>query len=248
MDKVTQILVEALKQAAAGPGEQRLFKSGKLAGLFPGKTGPNADAAAQALREGLLETVRTETKGKTTTQWVRLTPRGVEFLHAHESPVRALHDLRAALQMTREGVPVWLLDIRRQVEAVSARLTEEVQQIARRLEALGQCVSDVLERAEGRLTATPQAAAAVVPWGGDALTYLDRRCESGLANGCPLPELFAALRDKHAGLPVKDFHTGLRRLHDRGLLRLLPVEESTALPEPEYALVDGAAVYYRVEH
>ena len=44
-DKVTEALVEGLKQALAEPGEQRLFKSGKLTGLFPGRTGANAEAA-----------------------------------------------------------------------------------------------------------------------------------------------------------------------------------------------------------
>src|SRR5262249_26176744 len=83
MDKVTPILIEALRQAAAEAGEQRLYKSGKLSGLFPGRAGANAEAAAQALRDGLLEVVRTETKGKTTIEWVRVTPKGVEFLHNH---------------------------------------------------------------------------------------------------------------------------------------------------------------------
>src|SRR5437764_1102434 len=84
-DKLTEALVQALKQALAQPGEQRLFRSGKLPGVFAGRAGLNAEAAAQALRDGLLEVTRTETKGKTTTEFVRATPKGVEFLHQHES-------------------------------------------------------------------------------------------------------------------------------------------------------------------
>jgi hypothetical protein len=46
---------------------------------------------------------------------------------------------------------------------------------------------------------------------------------------------------------MKDFHDGLRRLHDRGALRMVPFDRPAAeLPEPEYALVDRAAVYYYV--
>src|SRR5262245_384539 len=93
-DKVTDALVDALKLALTGPPEQRLYRSGKLDGLFPGRAGTNAEAAALALRDGLLEVVRTETRGKSSFDWVRLTPRGVEFLHERESPVAALHDLR----------------------------------------------------------------------------------------------------------------------------------------------------------
>src|SRR6266480_3622140 len=81
-DKVEFALLQALKQALAEPGEQRLFRSGKLPGLFPSRTGANAMAASGAVSEGLLEVVRTEEKGKLTVEWVRLTPAGVSFLHA----------------------------------------------------------------------------------------------------------------------------------------------------------------------
>src|SRR5690349_7939914 len=60
MDKLTETLVDALKLALAEPGEQPLFKSGKLAGLFASRVGVNAEAAARALEERLLEVVRTE--------------------------------------------------------------------------------------------------------------------------------------------------------------------------------------------
>jgi hypothetical protein len=75
----------------------------------------------------------------------------------------------------------------------------------------------------------------------DALAYLDRRS----AGNCPLPELFAAMRERHAELSLTEFQGGLRRLHDRRVLRLLPLEApAVEMPEPEHALLDGAAVYY----
>jgi hypothetical protein len=89
--------------------------------------------------------------------------------------------------------------------------------------------------------------AAIVPFGLDALTYLFRRQAGGAASDCPLPELFKAVSEQHPNLAVKDFHDGLRRLHDRGVLRLVVFEGPAAeLPEPEFALVDGASVYYYV--
>src|SRR5256886_13416379 len=94
MDKVTETLLSALKTAMADPAEQRLFRSGKLAGLFAGKTSVNAEAAQRALRDGLLEIVNTELKGKTPIEWVRITPAGVDFLLSHESPLRAIEELR----------------------------------------------------------------------------------------------------------------------------------------------------------
>src|SRR5579885_435987 len=106
-DRFTETLLDALKLALADGGEHRLYRSGKLDGLFPGRTGTNGEAAAFALREGLLEPVRTETKGRTVIEWVRLTPRGVDYLHERESPLRALEELREALRTAEAGVPAW---------------------------------------------------------------------------------------------------------------------------------------------
>ena len=42
----TEHLLEALKFAIANPGEHRLFRSGKLAGLFPRNDSPTRNASA----------------------------------------------------------------------------------------------------------------------------------------------------------------------------------------------------------
>jgi hypothetical protein len=59
-EKRTELTLDALKRGIAEPGEHRLFRSGKLAGLFPSRAGVSAEAALAALTDGLLETVRTE--------------------------------------------------------------------------------------------------------------------------------------------------------------------------------------------
>jgi hypothetical protein len=238
-----QVLFDALKQAMAEPGEQRLYKSGKLPGLFPGRSGANGEMAAFALREGLLEVVRTETKGKSAVEWARITPKGTDLLLSHESPVRAMDELCAALQATREGIPVWLAQIHKSLEEVSQRLTEEVHNVARRLEALSERIMEALRRGQ---TAPKLPAGATDSWAQEALTYLDRRREGGIQKPCPLPELFGVLRAREKELSVNDYHAGLRRLQDRGTVTLLPFEGPGELPEPEYALLDGAAVYYYV--
>src|SRR5262249_36544904 len=107
-ERADEHLLGALKRALAEPGDQRLYRGGKLAGLFASRHGPAGDAAATAIREGLFEVVRTETKGKFTTEWVRLTPKGVDYLHDHESPLAVLRELRTALNTTQAGVPVFL--------------------------------------------------------------------------------------------------------------------------------------------
>src|SRR5439155_21708918 len=101
----TELLLDALKAAIGTPGEHRLFRSGKLPGLFPSRAGPSADAALVAIRDGLLETVRTETRGKLVVEWVTATPRGVAFVHEHDSPKSVLRELKALLDASLIGVP-----------------------------------------------------------------------------------------------------------------------------------------------
>jgi hypothetical protein len=239
--------VDALKLALAEPGEQPLFKTGKLAGLFASRGGVSGEAAAQAREKGLLEVVRTESKGKTTIEWVRTTPNTVEFLHQRESPVQALRDLQIVLQTNRDAVPLWLAEMRRELQNLASRLADEAQRWTHRLDALSGQVEAALRRAEAAGPQLPDGAAADAPWALDALAYLDHRRTAGATDDCPLPELFAALRRGSPDLSVNAFHDGLRRLHDRRALRLVPFTgPPSGIQEPEYALLDGANLFYCV--
>jgi hypothetical protein len=241
-DRVTHTLVEALRQAVALPGEHRLFRAGKLDGLFPGRTGTASEAARRALDEGLLERARLETKGKTEIDWVRATPRGVEFLHRHESPVQALHDLLAVLRANRSAIPAWLDDMRGLLRDMDARLQADADRWLARLAGLEGRVVETLRRLEAAGPLLPDEVVRDHPWAIDALNYLDRRRTAGNSLPCPLHELFAAVKDHHAELALAAFHDGLRQLHHRKALLLRPAEDGK-LSHPEYALLDGTCVY-----
>src|SRR5262245_43999985 len=131
-DRVTDVLLGALRQALEAPGEHRLYRSGKLDGLFPGRTGASAGAAARALAEGLLEVSRVEEKGKTRIDWVCITPRGVDFLHEHDSPLRALRELRSALRANQQAVPVWLDELNVGLRDLEERLSAEARRWSQR--------------------------------------------------------------------------------------------------------------------
>ena len=239
IEKVQEVLIEALRQAAAEPGEQRLFRSGKLEGLFPSKAGINAEAAARAIRDQFLEVVRTETKGKTVVEWVRVTPQGVHFLHEQESPRRVLEDLRLVLQTNQAQVPLWIADLRQQTMSLTQKLVEEAQRWTHRLEMLSQRVDEALRRAEAADAKIVEEGANSA-WAAEALSYLEKR-----PGECPLPELFAAVRHGHPDLSIAEFHDGLRRLRQRQSLKLLPhTGDPAALAEPEFALLDGAELLY----
>jgi hypothetical protein len=242
-DRVTQTLVEALARALATPGEHRLFRAGKLDGLFPGRTGAGATAADRALTEGLIEQARLETKGKTEIRWVRITPRGVEFLHQHQSPLHALHELLGVLRANHNAVPLWLDQMRALLAGIDARLSADAGRWVQRLQSLEERVAETLRRLEAAGPLLPDEVARDHPWAIDALNYLDRRRTGGGADACPLHELFAAVKDHHPDLGVTAFHDGLRRLHHRKALLLHPASNGHAT-HPEYALLDGAAVYH----
>jgi hypothetical protein len=175
---------------------------------------------------------------------VKVTPRGTAFLLEQESPLRAMEELKALLQTNQDGLPAWLADMRRSLDVLTLKVVEEVTAMSRRLDSLTMRVVESLKRADKAGPQLPEGAATALPWAHDAVGYLDKRQASGLPERCALSELFAAVKHKEENLTVRDFHVGLRRLHDRGVLRLLPFEGADGPPEPEYALLDGADMYY----
>lgn len=245
-DKVSDLIVEALKAALSQPGDKRLYRSGKLEGLFPSRSGLNGEAATQAVREGMLEITRTETRGKTSCEWVRLTPRGVDFLHEHESPVRALQELSQVLKLNQDAVPRWLGELQQQWLATGERLFEQVHRWQEQLQALTVRVEEALRRVEEAIPRVPEDLTSSYPWTAPALDYLERRKTADAPPACPLPELFEALQAQHPELSLTGFHDGLRRLQDRRLVRLLPAATPEDLAQPEYALFDGGQLLYAV--
>ena len=243
--KRLDLILDALKAALAAPGDHRLFRSGKLPGLFPSRAGASADAALAALADGLLETTRTEARGRTVVEWVRATPRGVAFVHDRDSPKAVLRELRGLLGATRAGVPAWMDDARRQIADAAERFEKQGQALLARLDDLTARVDAALRRADAGGPGVPDSVAKLVPWAIGALAYLDRRRDAGAAGPAPIAELFAAVRGDHPDLTVPEFHDGLRRLHDVRAVRLKGLGGEVS--DPEFAVVVGAEVCGHVE-
>jgi hypothetical protein len=238
-----EYLLDALKTALATPGEHRLFRSGKISGLFAARTGPAGEAAVIAIRDGLLETIRTEVKGKFVTEWVRATPKAVSFVHEHDSPRSILRELKDVLQATRTGVPTWMAEAKQELAALSASFEVRAAAMLTRLDDLAKRCEAALRRAETTGSAIAEPVTRLIPWAMDALEYLDKRRELGTSGDCPLPELFDALRVQRPELTLPEFHDGVKRLHDLRALRLLPGSDIT---EPEYAVVAEGKLMYLV--
>ncbi len=244
MERTKQILIDALR-AGVDQAEVRLYRAGRLPGLFSGKTSLNTELARKAVADGLIEIVRAETRGKTPVEFVRVTPKGVELVLNAESPVRALEELRSALEVNRDGIPTWLGDLHQQIDELGQRLVSEVASMRERIDGMMERVQEALKRADKYGPPPPEGAANALPWAHDVIDYLDGRPRAGFQEKCPLPELFGHVKERDQELTIHEFHSGLRRLYDRGLVRLFPADESGPA-EPEYALLDGACVYYFV--
>lgn len=238
-----EYILEALKTALHTPGEHRLFRAGKLSGLFPVRAGVAAEAALGALRDGLLETLRTEAKGKLITEWVCATPKAVGYIHEHDSPRSILRELKDTLHATRTGVPAFMAEARAELATLSANFESRAATMLTRLDDLAKRCEAALRRAETTGPAVGEAVARVVPWAVTALEYLDQRTESGATGDCPLPELFSALTAPFPDLTLPAFHDGVKRLHDVRAVRLRPSE---AMSEPEYAVVVEGKLMYAV--
>jgi hypothetical protein len=239
----TELLLDALKAAIATPGEHRLFRSGKLAGLFPSRAGTSSEAALVAVREGLVEVVRTETRGKVVVEWVKAAPKAVSFIHDNDSPKSVLSELKGVLAATRAGVPAWMAEAKQEVAVLSTAFEVRAAAMLARLDDLASRVEAALRRAETSGPAVAEPVGRVVPWAVEALEYLDRRATSGATGDCPLPELFHAVRVKCPDLTLPAFHDGLRRLHD---VRAVRLSSSDEMDEPEYAIVVGGRLMYGV--
>ncbi|MSQ93528.1 MAG: hypothetical protein EXR98_03110 [Gemmataceae bacterium] len=243
MDRRTLALLDALKLGAMERGEVRLYRRGKLPGMFGQRTRLNADIADQAVKDGLLEMARVETVGKVAVEWVRVTQKGLAFLVDNESPVRALTELSEALALNQQGLPSWAAQMHARIEQLATNFDAEVGAMRNRLEQLSQRVVAAIERLESAWVVPDLPA---TPWAGATIDYLERRRQVGLGTRCPLADLFSAVREKHAELTIKDFHAGLRRMQETKAITLLPSTGNGDTPGAEYAMLDGTAVYYYV--
>lgn len=240
--KQAEHLVDALKHAIEMPGEHRLFRWGKLAGLFASRVGTSGAAATSAIQDGLLEVTRTETRGKLVVEWVRATPNAVAFVHDHDSPKAVLRELRNVLGATRSALPGWMEQARDEASQLALRFEHRAREMLERLEKLSDSVDAALRRAEAAKPTLGMGMTSLVPWGVVALEYLDRRAET-FTTDCPLSDLFRAMLARFPELSLSGFQDGLRRLHDARALRLLPAEASDAI-EPEYAFVADAKMVW----
>lgn len=227
LPKYHSLVLTALAQSYASPGEVPLHTTKALPGLFPanalGKT-----AAQAALQSNWLQSVRSETKGKTVTTYVILTPSGSAYLLEQTDPKPLLEQVQTRLQSEASHL--------QEVQAMVRFAFQTMEVLKSRIEQLATMV-DQRQVVQTRIS---------VPAWEDRLTeYLNQRESVRPAEDCPLPELYQQARQMVPELSVGTFHDGLRRLHADRRIALQPwTGPLHELPEPSLALLQGHSLAF----
>lgn len=264
-DKLTQHITDALSKAAAEPAGLPLFAAKGEPGLFP----TAAKLAAQkAASDGLVQVVRTETKGKTSRELFGITERGWEQLLAAVNPKQVLEDFVRVLESRQSEVGELLGTAKRMADSLHG-LKDAVSRVLPQI-ATARMLSneaDSTERSAGPSVSLPTAdfgsrlnvngtphmngtalLEAPVETGVElAEVVLSRLADWSGAAGedCPLPELFLSLGTREPQPSIGEFHDVLRKLHADGAIYLHPwTGPLYALPEPALALLVGHGVAY----
>lgn len=253
-DKLLPLILDALTRAAADPAGAPLYTSKTESGLFPGTT-VGKQAAARACAEGWLAVIPDSPASRPRAQ---LTTAGQDHLLAVSNPKQVLEDFVRILEQRESEVR----DLVAGTDRLSATLTglsTLVTRLIPRVEAARVPVGAVPAMAESpvrtsRGEATMTAVALLDPpltaRGDDLaeaiLARLTDWCSSaGVAQDCPLPELYRSLSTRDEGLTIGQFHDCLRDLRSKGRVELHPwTGPLYALPEPAYALMAGHNVAY----
>ena len=258
-DKSTRMVLAALSRAAAAPDGAPLFALRNGPGLFP--SAPAGRQAAQRCKEeGWLRILTAESdvptpafvavgdatavvrkKSKAPTEICHLTDKGLAWLLSQTSPREVLEDYIRALEARQEQTNNLLTSVQRMqagLDALKAGAETVLERMARPNDG-PTATTSLLTRFQHFHEQTPTKAQP------NLLAPLTEWQSSGAQEDCPLPELFQRAKTSAPALTIGEFHDGLRRLHDAGLIYLHPwTGPLHALPEPPLALLVGHEIAY----
>ena len=249
-DKSSEIIITALRRAAVEPAGL-LLHGGRGQGLFA--TSPSGKKAAQHCKsEGLLQTLRMESRGRSLGEICAITEKGLAYLLHQVSPKHVLEDLVQGLHSQQAQVGELLTTARRwqaKLDACKTLVEKVLRQgiesswTAQDSNGKGECVlGESLDRDESRKPKTTQNSDTSILREA-ILGQLHRWRESTAAGDCPLPELFRRVEQNR--FTFGQFHDQLRLLHLQELIYLHPwTGPLSEIPEPAIALLVGHGIAY----
>lgn len=237
-DKSTQLILDALRRAAAEPDGAPLHGTRSAPGLFPANAA--AKAAAQRCRDdGLVRLIGTETRGKTIHEIYAITEKGLAYLLREVNPRHVLEDFVRALD-ARQAQLGQMAESLERAQASIAALKAAAEQVLRQLASTAATPPPAAHYGNGAVANGSPASCT-----GDVLDRLRQWHASGASEDCSLPELYRHARAKDARLTIGQFHDALRRLHQEQKVYLHPwTGPLYELPEPPLALLIGHEIVY----
>jgi hypothetical protein len=230
-DKSAEVILEALRRAAAEPAGVPLYGGKNRPGLFATSSSAR-DLARRCMDEGLLHVVRTETRGKKAEEICALSEQGIAFLLKQVSPREVLESLVHGLE-ARQGQIADLLTAVQQVETS----LDSLKGLAEK------ALNQVLHPAASNGVATNGTVSDSLA--SSILNHLRSWRNAGNLEDCPLPELYRVAQQGTLNLSIGQFHDALRRLHAQHQVYLHPwTGPLYELPEPALALLIGHVVAY----
>jgi len=227
-DKSTPLILEALSRAAAEPAGLSLYAGKGARGLFASSAAAR-QAAQRCKAEGLLQSVRTETRGKSITEVCAITEKGLAYLLAQTSPKQVIEDFIRALD-ARQGQLSSVVDSVRQMQSS----LEAIRAVAERLALDATRPVGPLPSANGSGILESEID-----------SHLSRWHDTGANSDCPLPDLYRRALKSAPHLTIGQFHDCLRKLHEEEHIYLHPWTGPLCdLPEPSLALLIGHEIAY----
>ncbi len=236
-DKQSQLVLDALRRAAASPAGALLYATRHSSGLFPA-----VSAAKTAVRKCLDEGWLVLRPGSP--EAAALTDAGLNHLADCLSPREVLEDFVRAVESRQAQNDELIRTVRESNDQLGA-LQAAVQQMLSRLSSSPSIPSAGAQAMPIR-TSPEIAADPIADLMPTVLARIgDYSASAGAGQDCPLPELYAGLGFREPPPSIGTFHDCLRRLHTQRRIYLHPwTGPLYALPEPSLALLVGHEVAY----
>lgn len=229
MDKSAPMVLDALNRAVLEPGGLPLFAGKQLAGLFASSASAR-HVAQQCKDDGLLQIVRSESRGKAVQEICAITEKGVAYLLAQSSPKQIIEQFLRALDTRGREIQ---------------HLQQTVQLLQESLEGMRTAAEKLVRNLQ-----EPAVNGHAVENGVDVcmvatLSFLAERQRASAMQDYPLPDLYRKIRENAPTLSIGRFHDGLRKLHQQEQIYLHPwTGPLYDIPEPALALLVGHEVVY----
>ncbi len=228
------LIVEALTRAVAIPTGLALYGSKALPGLFACSAAARK-AAQQCQDQEFLRVVRTETKGRKSTDICAITDKGLAFLLGQVS-------LRPVLEALLQALERGAAEVGKLLSAAEQTRTsfESLQATAEK--ALAQLQQRAGQASVAGETTSGNGAGA---WKLAILQHLSGWQQTNALEDCPMPDLLRVARIQSPHLTIGQFHDELRRLSVEGQIYLHPwTGPLYEIPEPTCALLLGHEISY----